>query len=411
MQKSWRRGTHRALSPADTYARARAHFRAAGITRVADVTGLDTLGVPVAMAYRPNARNLAVSPGKGLDRDAAFASAAMESLECWHAERPLVPLLRASHRELATRRRVIDVARLPRVAVRPWLPDRALLWTEANELLSGATVWVPFEVVHLDFTLPLPASSGALMPGSNGLASGNDPAEALTHALCELIERDASALWHCLDDGARDRTRVDLTAVPDDVCQELLQRLDAAGVAVAAWDLTSDVGVPAFRCELVERAPAAGQPFLPGVGAGCHLSAAVALSRAITEAAQTRLTLVSGARDDLRSDDYDAASDPAALARMQARMSAPGPLRAFRDVADRARDTLEEDLLTVLTSLARAGIREVAVVDLTRPDVGIPVVRAVVPGLEGIHDIPGYVPGPRMLRALEARGVTLGGAP
>lgn len=411
MRKTWRRGTHRALSPADTYDRARAHFRAAGITRVADVTGLDTLGVPVAMAYRPNARNLAVSPGKGTDRDAAFASAAMESLECWHAERPLVPLLRASHRELSPRHRVIDVARLPRVAVRPWSPDRALLWTEANELLSGASVWVPFEVVHLDFSLPLPASSGALMPGSNGLASGNDPAEALTHALCELIERDASALWHCLDDSARDRTRVDLAAVPDDACQELLQRLDAAGAAVAAWDLTSDVGVPAFRCELVERSPAAGQPFLPGVGAGCHLSAAVALARAITEAAQTRLTLVSGARDDLRADDYAAARDPAALARMQSRMSAPGPLRAFRDVVDRAGDTLEEDLLTVLTSLARTGVREVAVVDLTRPDVGIPVVRAIVPGLEGIHDLPGYVPGPRMVRALEARGLTLGGAP
>ena len=61
MQKSWRRGTHRALAPAETLARARRHFAAAGITRIADVTGLDTLGVPVAMAYRPNARNLVVS--------------------------------------------------------------------------------------------------------------------------------------------------------------------------------------------------------------------------------------------------------------------------------------------------------------------------------------------------------------
>lgn len=410
MQKTWRRGTHRALSPADTFARARAHFAAAGVTRVADVTGLDTLGVPVAMAYRPNARNLAVSPGKGLDRDAAFASAAMESLECWHAERPLLPLLRASHRELAARRRVLDVARLPRLAARPWSPDRAILWVEASELLSGGAAWVPFEVVHLDFTLPLPPSSGALMPGSNGLASGNDPAEALTHALCELVERDANALWHAHDDASRDRTRLDLATVDDDACRALLQRLDEAGVRVAAWDTTSDVAVPAFRCELVERAPAPGSDFLPGVGSGCHPSPAVALARAITEAAQTRLTLVSGARDDLRRDDYDAARDPAALARMVARMDAPGPLRPFAAVADRAGETLEDDLLTVLASLAKAGVREVAVVDLTRPDVGIPVVRAVVPGLEGIHDVPGYVPGARMLRALEARGVTLGGA-
>lgn len=403
MEKTWRRGTHRALSPADTFARARAHFAAAGITRVADVTGLDTLGLPVAMAYRPNARNLAVSPGKGADRDAAFASAAMEALECWHAERPLLALVRASHRELAARRRVVDVARLPAVSGRAWSVDRALLWVEATELLRDGAVWVPFEVVHLDFTLPLAPSSGALMPGSNGLASGNDPAEALTHALCELIERDATSLWHALDDRARDATRVDLTTVTDDLCRSLLARLDAAGVDVAAWETTSDVGVPAFRCELVERAALAEDGFLPGVGAGCHLAPAVALARAITEAAQTRLTLVSGARDDLRADDYDAARDPAALARMRQRMGAPGPLRPFSAAHDLAADTLEGDLLTVLACLGRAGMREVAVVDLTRPEVGIPVVRAVVPGLEGIHDVPGYAPGARMLRALEAR--------
>lgn len=411
MQKSWRHGTHRALGPAETLARARAHFAAAGITRVADVTGLDTLGVPVAMAYRPNARNLAVSPGKGLDRDAAFASAAMESLECWHAERPLVPLVRASHRELAARRRVIDVAGLPQLAAREWSPDRAILWTEASELLSGATVWVPFEVVHLDFTLPLPPSSGALMPGSNGLASGNDPAEALTHALCELIERDATTLWHALPDPARDRTRLDLATVDDPACRGLLARLDAAGVAVAAWDLTTDVGIPALRCELVERGPGPGGDFLPGVGAGCHPAPAVALARALTEAAQTRLTLVSGARDDLRQDDYAAARDPAALARMHARMHAPAPLRDFTALPDRSGERLEDDLLTVLAALARAGIREVAVVDLTRPDVGIPVVRALAPGLEGIHDVPGYVPGPRMLRALGPRLAAAEGRP
>jgi len=393
--------------PAETLALVRPYFALAGITRIADVTGLDTLGIPVAMAYRPNARNLAVSPGKGPDRDAAMASAAMESLECWHAERPLLPLLRASQRELTTRHRVLDVTGLPRLAARPWSPDRAMLWVEAQELFSGRNVWVPFEGVHLDFTLPLPPSSGALMPGSNGLASGNDPAEALVHALCELIERDATTLWHAHDNAARDRTRIDLDSVHEDVCRELLQRLDTAGVAVAVWDTTSDVGIPAFRCELVERAPTLSGDFLPGVGAGCHPSPAVALARAITEAAQTRLTLVSGARDDLHLDDYAAARDPAALARARERMNAPGPLRAFADIPDRSGERFEDDLLTVLEALAGVGIHEVAVVDLTRPDVRIPVVRALVPGLEGIHDLPGYVPGRRMRRALETRGIRL----
>jgi ribosomal protein S12 methylthiotransferase accessory factor len=402
--KAWRRGAHRAVSPAETFARVRPHFGAMGITRVANVTGLDVIGLPVTMALRPNARSLAVSPGKGLDLDAAMASAAMESLECWHAERPLLPLLHASRRELAARHRTLDVGGLPAVAVRPFDPDRPILWVEATDLVTGEAAWAPYELVHLNFTLPLPPSSGALMPGSNGLASGNTPQEALAHALHELIERDAQALWHAGDEGARARTRLDLGTVDDEACCEVLARFADARVEVAAWELTSDVGLPAFRCEIVDRDVGPAMPFRPGFGAGCHTDRAVALARALTEAAQTRLTLVTGARDDLRADHYRDARDAATLARMRAAMRAPGPTRSFRDAPNLVGETLDDDLLTTLGALVRAGLREIAVVDLARPDVGVPVVRALVPGLEGVHEAPGYLPGARMRRALAASG-------
>src|SRR6185369_12862760 len=114
--KSFLKGTHRTAAPEATLARARALMPLVGVTRVADVTGLDCIGVPVAMAYRPNARSLAVSPGKGLDLAAAKASAVMESIEGWHAERIHRPLLLASYNELRFERRVIDVGGLPRCA-------------------------------------------------------------------------------------------------------------------------------------------------------------------------------------------------------------------------------------------------------------------------------------------------------
>ena len=95
-------------APEETLAHASTLARALGITRIANVTGLDCIGVPVAMAYRPNARSLAVSPGKGLDLVAAKTSAIMEAIEGWHAERILSPLVLASVNEVRLDRTLID---------------------------------------------------------------------------------------------------------------------------------------------------------------------------------------------------------------------------------------------------------------------------------------------------------------
>lgn len=401
--KRHRCGTHRTVSPAETLARVKPHLAAMGITRVANVTGLDRIGVPVAMAYRPNARSISVSPGKGLTLDAAKCSAVMESIEGWHAERPMVPLLHATLREMTARHRVIDVGALPHNTVRAFDPDRALLWTESHEMLSSERVWVPFELVHTRFTLPLPPSSGALLPGSNGLASGNHRLEALSHALCELIERDASTLWHAGTDDECAATRVDLATVDDGPCREVLQRLDDAGIAAGVWEMTSDVGVASFRCEIVDRAPDPARPHLPGVGSGSHAAREVALLRALTEAVQTRMTLITGARDDLNVHHFARSFDEAAHARTLAKIDAPGPRRSFHDAPTHESETVHDDAVWLLARLASAGIREVAAVELTRPEFNIPVVRAIVPGLEGMHAVPGYAPGPRLMARLAGR--------
>ena len=95
--KAYRRGTHRTVDPAATLARVRPHLQGMGITRIANVTGLDRIGIPVVMACRPNARSLAVSQGKGLTLEAAKASAVMEAIELHHAERIELPLKLGSH--------------------------------------------------------------------------------------------------------------------------------------------------------------------------------------------------------------------------------------------------------------------------------------------------------------------------
>src|SRR6185503_3875678 len=110
----YRDGTHRAAMPAATWRRFAPAAKRAGITRIAELTGLDTLGIPVFAAIRPMGRSLSTQQGKGLVPDAARVSALMESLETWTAEQLEAKVVRGSYRALAKRTNVVDIRRLPR---------------------------------------------------------------------------------------------------------------------------------------------------------------------------------------------------------------------------------------------------------------------------------------------------------
>ncbi len=109
-------GTHRSHAPEETLARLRPLLPSMGITRIANVTGLDRTGIPVVTACRPNARSVSVSQGKGLSLDAARASAVMEAVEGWHGEHIVKPLKLASLAEMRREHAVVDVTQLPMAA-------------------------------------------------------------------------------------------------------------------------------------------------------------------------------------------------------------------------------------------------------------------------------------------------------
>ncbi|WP_438014919.1 YcaO-like family protein [Sorangium sp. So ce315] len=401
--KRYLAGTHRFISPDETVERVRPLLPAMGITRIADVTGLDTLGVPVVMVTRPNARSIAVSQGKGSTLAAARASGVMESIEQWHAEHIQLPLKLGTVSELRHRHRLLDVHNLPRLSVVDYHDHLRLFWVAGLDLVTGAPTWVPFEVVHTDYALPLLAASGAFVMSSNGLASGNHPVEAVSHAICELIERDAATLWRLSGQEQRRRTRVDLSTVDDPGCRALLEQVERAGVVPFLWDITSDVGVPAFCCTLVERAPNLYRPIAPMVGFGCHPSRGVALLRAITEAAQSRLTVITGVRDDVRARGNGPDDDLREARRFLEEHAGEAPQRSFDDAPDHAGETLDDDVAWEIERLRTAGLHQIVAVDLTRPELEIPVVRVVIPGLESLDDVPGYIPGARAQRRLSER--------
>jgi ribosomal protein S12 methylthiotransferase accessory factor len=402
--KGYRRGTHRLCAPEETVERVRRFMPMMGITRVANVTGLDVLGIPVVMVCRPNSRSLAVSQGKGLDLASAKASGLMESVESYHAERVTLPIKLGSHTDLRLTHPLVDVDLLPRLTVSAYRRDAQILWIEGVDLVRDGPCWVPYEMVHTNFTLPLPTGSGSFFMSSNGLASGNHLLEAASHGICEVVERDATSLWHMLDEDARRQTRIHLDSVDDPGCREVLERCERAGVAVAVWDTTSDIGIPAFLCTLVERDPSPLRPLYPTSGMGCHPAREVALLRALTEAAQARLTLIAGSRDDVARRRYTESQDLDSVSAVQARVRTDQPMRAFSDVPTSHGETFDDDVQWEIQGLRMAGIESVVVVDLSKPELDIPVVRVIIPGLEALHDAPGYVPGPRARRRLEGRG-------
>lgn len=373
-------GTHRARAPSETLARARALMPQLGITRLANLTGLDNLGVPVFAAIRPNGRSLSTSQGKGLDADAAAASALMESIETWHAENLRLPVERGSPRAMHERLPVVDVRKLPIAPGAVIDPRVPIDWVEGWDLLQDTAVWVPEASVTLDCVMPrdhLPTFDVS----SNGLASGNHLLEAISHGLCEVIERDAEARWR----ERRGQKRVELATVVDAACRGIIEKVRAAGVHVTVWDITSDVGVPAYGAAFMEdpREPAWRSLGLYQ-GFGCHLSPAIALMRALTEAAQTRLTYIAGSRDDFFPHDYERATDEELLLEIWEDLSSPAPgvVTWVDHGKTRAHDgpTFEADVGTLLARLRGVGVRSVIAVDLTHEALGVPVVKVLVPG-------------------------------
>ena len=196
---------------------------------------------------------------------------------------------------------------------------------------------------------------------------------------------------------------LDLATVRDPTARAWIEAVAEAGLALRVWEITADIRVPVFACLI-----GGGEDVQPELGFGCHPDPDVALLRAIGEAAQARLTVISGAREDLAAAGYGDRGVRLRERAARAWMARAGT-RDCRDAPDCATATLDGDFRAVLAALAAAGYPDAAAVELTRKEIGLPVMRVVVPGLEGPWTPPGggYVPGPRAQGDRGAGGVSL----
>jgi ribosomal protein S12 methylthiotransferase accessory factor len=279
-------------------------------------------------------------------------------------------------------------------------PHFPMLWVEGEDLIQKTPIWLPYELVHANYTLPFPPGSGCFAASTNGLASGNHLLEAIVHGICEVVERDSTTLWNHKDKKARTATGLDLEGVDDPACRDVLERLARADIDVKVWETTTDVGIASFYCLILDRHD---QSAHTADGAGCHPARDIALLRALTEAAQIRMTYIAGSREDIPPGEYTRSARVQKLRDCRTLVDWHAPVRDFRQVPSFGSEMFGDDVAEALRRLRSAGIQRVVVVDLTRQNFRLPVVRVVIPGLEGPDEHAGYVRGARAKAILKGQ--------
>ncbi|XXF76082.1 YcaO-like family protein [Myxococcaceae bacterium GXIMD 01537] len=364
--------------------------QAMGVTRVARVTGLDRTGVEVACAVRPGGHVLQVCNGKGLSYAQAAAGALLETAELWAAETLMPGRLRwGSRAELDGRPEAAWSAQAlgsagELVVPRLWSDAVRCAWRDATELHSGRRVWVPAQGVHCP-----PSDASELGPisvswTSNGSGAHPDEARALLHALLEATERDqlARALpegW--TEEGVQRRMLRPVAlqrAAPR--AAAMAKELRGKGFEVYFFDVSPSVrmpgsmGLPVGAAVLVDLEEG---PVPLTAGYACALGRDEALVRALLEAAQSRLTDIHGAREDVAPADRE-------MARAFAQVCAEARARRLgSDMPDLAADAAspQRAVRRVLKQMRAAGFTQVAAVSLDAPVPGLHVKRVVVPGM------------------------------
>lgn len=385
-------GVERTVRPSVTIKRARKVMEAVGVTKVAEVTDLDRVGIPNFMTVRPHdaAQGISYYNGKGTTRAAAHAGALMEAIERHAGERYHGRIVRSSYYNLRDEHACIDPLEVQAPLIGGYTEDLLLEWVSGFDLLNRQPIFVPLNCVVAPYESF--ACAPVFFSSTNGLASGNTRLEALCHALCEVVERDAMALALAksavrpavteilsemgLSGGVStesDAPSLSLRGLPRPAAA-LVRKLQGAGLEVHLLNLTSGTGIPTIGCTIVDpKSP----PTVLNAHSGCgtHPDARIAVTRALTEAAQTRVAFIQGGREDL-----------AEMAPSRGTLSVAPHIEdrpiAFDEIESHEHASINKDVEFLLARLRRSGFEQVAVVDITRPEIGIPVVRVIVPRAE-----------------------------
>jgi ribosomal protein S12 methylthiotransferase accessory factor YcaO len=411
-RKKWTvNGTSRIKPAQETLQKVVPLSKKIGVTRLADITDMDVLRIPNYSAVLPGTEDyIWVYSGKGPTREHAMASALMESIERYSSLPSGGPrnFVRASYADLARSRKMLHPDDIVEPVRFEYRDDMQMDFMPGVDIASGDEVMVPASIALFRYNPPPPAVNPFSYFHTNGLASGNVVEEAVCHSLCEVIERDAMSMAelrasaipfhvlrtivHSLNSAGvpvsqiqSDRFAddpgifpdVDISDVDFEPVRKLVAHFDRAGIPLMIKDITSDIGVPTFNASSIEWVTH-DYGYL-AEGHGTHPDARIALLRAITEVSQTRAANIQGARDDLRKIRYgeNNTDDKRAWQFMPSTKKVK-----FSQVRTYFHEDILDDIRFILGRLKAVGLGRAIIVDLTNPELKVPVVRAIVPGLE-----------------------------
>jgi thioglycine synthase len=396
-----------------------------GVTRLAEITYMDRIYVPNYSAVLPGTEDkIWVYSGKGLTNEHAKASAIMESIERY-CSLPSTDTSRqiivGSFEELSKKyKSVLHPDELVEPLQIQYKNDMIMEFIVGTELFTNTRILVPAGLALYQYKHPITKSSShykVVNPfahtHTNGLASGNVIEEAVCHALCELIERDASSIAKLCStvipytmlvtiattlnengypvkvdssdiankfvDDVRIFPDVDISDVEIAPIKNLRGRFEQANLPLIIKDITSNIGIPSFMAASFEWFTNDYGYFLDGHGT--HPDTRIALIRAITELAQGRAANMQGARDDLRKTAVPFQEKDDALNKRWQFKESKNKIQ-FSKIKTHVNENILDDIKLILEHLRQAGLKKAIIVDLTNKNIGIPVVRAIVPGLE-----------------------------
>lgn len=370
----------RVMPPEETLKRVIPLLEKAGMDPLEDITDRDNLGIPVYSVYRKKTAKGTFGNynGKGATPEQAKASAVMEAMERYSAE------LRDTDKvAYGTLQQIRDTG-MPYVEpadlilparIMGMVESAEIAWTECYDILRGEDVWVPACAVFYPY---YPDGDLQLFRfHTNGIAAGNTLEEAILHALFEVIERDAWSIAESFN-----RTNADVIVDDEDsVPGRLLKKFSDAGVVIRLKDLTTDVGVTTIGASSDDIRTK--DPEMLDIGVGTHLNPEIAAIRAITEVAQSRTTHKHGLKVNAelqkrtREMGYEKVKEANALWFNESKKKIK-----LSEMKDEATEYVLDDIEKVLGKLMDAGFDRVVIADLTRPEINVPTVRAIIPGME-----------------------------
>ncbi|MEM3078369.1 MAG: YcaO-related McrA-glycine thioamidation protein [Nitrososphaerales archaeon] len=398
--KNYTMGTHRAVPPEKTLNWIKPKIPTIGITRIANITGLDRVGIPVYSCVRPRAAEGAISvySGKGIAEIHAEVSVIMEAVERYSAEvksEDQKRIIKGSFKELSSKFNALDPADLIIPFTTSYSQDAPLRWIEGFDIIQDEKILVPVSAVFHPY---LPSDDLHLFrTTTNGLASGNTVEEAVLHGLMEVIERDAWSLTEL----TKDEREVIRASEDCFLVKELIDKFDRNEIRIVLKDITSDLGLPVIAA--VSDDFRLMDPALLTIGFGAHLDPEIAAIRALTEVAQSRLTQIQGAREDTYKADFMRMFGYERIKKINKHwFSDSKDFKEIRSMPNLSRRDILDEIMLVISILRKKGFEHVIVVDLTRKELEIPTLRVIVPGLE-VYSLDMDRIGPRGRKLMEEK--------